>query len=124
LVNPIWNAFWTIRMGLAAALEGAGYVVATAGNAREALDYLRDHLPPALILLDMMMPAADGWHFVRRRAQNAALAAIPVLITTALGIAAEAWATGLGACGLLHKPFDTDVLLAAVKRCLEKAGPA
>jgi CheY-like chemotaxis protein len=102
----------TTRMGLAVALEEAGYVVVMAGNAREALVYLRDHLPPALILLDMMMPAADVWQFVRWRAQDAALAAIPLLITTALGVAAEEWAASLGACGLLQKPFDTDVLLA------------
>jgi CheY-like chemotaxis protein len=47
-----------------------------------------------------------------------ALAAIPVVITTALGIASEEWAASLGACGLLKKPFDQDTVLAEVRRCL------
>jgi CheY-like chemotaxis protein len=78
----------TARQGLAVVLEQAGYVVVTAANGREALTYLRHHLPP-LIRLDMMMPAADSWHFMRRRAQGAALASVPVLIMTAIGAAGE-----------------------------------
>jgi two-component system response regulator MprA len=110
----------TVRQGLAVVLEPAGYVVVTAANGREALTYLRNHLPPALILLDMMMPAADGCHVMRGRAQDAALASVPVIIMTAIGVASEEWATGLGAAGYLRKPVAEDELVAAVRATLAR----
>jgi CheY-like chemotaxis protein len=91
-----------------------------------ALDYLFHHLPPNLILLDMLLsrPGYDGWRFLARHRLVPALAAIPVVITTALGIASDEWARSLGATGLLKKPFDPDTLLAEVRRCLRQDGPS
>src|SRR6266545_4852685 len=54
------------REGLAAILRRAGYEVALATNGQEALNYLDGHPPPALILLDMLMPVLDGWHFLEQ----------------------------------------------------------
>jgi CheY-like chemotaxis protein len=93
--------------------------VVTAANGREALTYLRHHLPSALILLDMM-PAADGWHFMRRRAQGAALTSVPVLIMTAIGAASEKWAISLGAAGYFRKPVTEAELVEAVGASLPR----
>jgi CheY-like chemotaxis protein len=109
-----------VRQGLAVVLEEAGYVVVTAANGREALTYLRHHLPPALILLDMMMPAADGWHFMDLRDQDTGLAAVPVLIMTAIGVACEEWASSLGAVGYLRKPVSEGELVGAVDATLAR----
>ncbi len=104
------------RAGIAAVLGREGYLVALAANGQEALDYLRGGSTPCLILLDMMMPAMDGWEFIKRRRQDAGFQAIPVLVTTALGIAGPDWAEALGACGILRKPIAAEDLLAEVRR--------
>src|SRR5262245_30022682 len=77
-------------------LENAGYLVATATNGAEALDCLRTEAPPRLILLDLMMPIMDGWHFRSEQARDEKLAAIPVVILTGAGKMAEQ-AASLGA---------------------------
>jgi CheY-like chemotaxis protein len=109
-----------VRQGLAVVLEQAGYVVVTAANGREALTYLRHQLPPALILLDMMMPEADGWHFMALRARDAGLASVPVVMITAIGVASQEWATSLGAAGYLHKPVTEEELVEAVDATLAR----
>jgi CheY-like chemotaxis protein len=105
------------REGLAVILRKEGYQVLLAQNGREALDRLHDGPEPDLVLLDMMLPIEDGWRLMERRRQNPALASIPVLIATALGVGSAQWAASLGACGYLRKPVEIETLLAEVKRC-------
>jgi two-component system response regulator MprA len=105
-----------VRARLAVVLRRAGYAVALAANGQEALSALRGGLRPDLILLDMLLPVADGWRFLERRRQPA-LAAVPVVILTGLGVASPEWATALGAAGLLRKPAETEALLREVRRC-------
>jgi two-component system response regulator MprA len=106
-----------LREGLAAVLRREGCAVALAADGEEALAYLRAKPPPDLVLLDMMMPRVDGWEFLVERRRNPALAAVPVVITTALSIANAEWATSLGAAGLLRKPVETEALIREVRRC-------
>jgi DNA-binding response OmpR family regulator len=105
--------------GLDMFLRAHGYAVALTANGQEATAYLRDHSPPDLIILDMLMPVMDGWQFLKRREAHGA--AVPVLILTAVGIASDAWARSLGACGWLPKPIGLSALLAKVKHCQEPA---
>ncbi len=73
-----------IREALADILEDAGFSVMTAANGREALTLLRKlDTPPAVILLDLMMPILDGYGFLEEHRKDASLAAIPVAIITA-----------------------------------------
>jgi CheY-like chemotaxis protein len=106
------------REGLAVVLREAGYTVAVAANGTDAIDHLLAN-PTSLVLLDMMMPACDGWSVLHRHLKDLALTAIPVVIMTALGVASLEWAIGLGAAGYLRKPFDVPALLQEVQRCLE-----
>jgi DNA-binding response OmpR family regulator len=71
--------------------------------------------PPQLILLDLMLPGATGWDFLRRRQVERALAAIPVLVVSAAPQDRLMDAKELGADGYLSKPFDFDVLTALVR---------
>src|SRR4051794_9605743 len=57
-----------------------GYLVSTASNGEEALEKLRSHPRPDLILLDLMMPVMDGWDFRRKLTTEAAWASIPIVI--------------------------------------------
>ncbi|HEV3257652.1 MAG TPA: response regulator, partial [Gemmataceae bacterium] len=104
------------REGMAVVLTREGYKVVGVGSGREAVSSLRRGLDPCLILLDMMLPDMDGWQFMQARMRDAALAGIPVVVTTALGVSSPEWATSLGAVGFLRKPFDIEVLAQEVKR--------
>lgn len=100
-----------IREAMVAFLEMKGYTVASAGNGREALDYLEDASLPDLIISDLAMPVMDGRQFRLEQLKDARLAAIPILIITAM-----ADRTHIDASEILLKPVDADLLLTAVSR--------
>jgi CheY-like chemotaxis protein len=106
-----------IRHVLSDALQDAGFAVATALDGLDALDQIDQH-PPDAILLDLMMPAMDGWNFLesfRRRSRTAEipvglLSAAPVLLRTA-----DAWGVQVA----IGKPFELDRLVSQVERLCE-----
>ena len=94
-------------------LRADGVAVTTAPTAAEGIDRLHADAFDAVIL-DRMLPGADGLHLVRRmRAEGFAL---PVLMLTALGSAADK-VEGLdaGADDYLAKPFDAAELRARLR---------
>jgi len=105
------------RAGLAAVLESEGYRVVQAANGEEALARLRADPRPDLILLDMLMPVMDGWHFLDWLRREGPQPAIAVVITTAIALTRE-WAEDHGCQGFVQKPFAVETLLAEVRRCL------
>jgi CheY-like chemotaxis protein len=105
------------RDGMAVILRQHGYVALTAPNGQAALDLLGEALaPPDLVLLDMLMPVMDGWHFLQRF-QAGRYRSVPVVIITGAILGPE-WAAAHGCAGLLRKPIDEHGLLAEVQRCL------
>jgi len=59
------------REVLSALLEDCGYPVLTAGNGIEALSCLQNSaFAVGLIILDLMMPMADGYQFWEFQSQN------------------------------------------------------
>jgi CheY-like chemotaxis protein len=95
-------------------LQAQGYEVAAAENGQAALDRLRE-CRPDLILLDLMMPVLNGWDFSARIALDPNLACIPVVVCSGAG---ELVQRGLppGTADYLHKPFEFDALLRAVRK--------
>ena len=90
------------REGLAVVLSRRGYAVAQAENGLAALEYLKANPQPDVIVTDMMMPVMDGWTFLTRRQKLTAIAAIPTIILTGLGVASQDWRSRLAlvlACG-------------------------
>jgi two-component system chemotaxis response regulator CheY len=73
-----------IRVAVRRLLEDEGYEVLTATNGRSALDLL-EVLPetPSLILLDLMLPIMDGWHFAEELRLRPRLAEIPIAVMSA-----------------------------------------
>ena len=108
----------TARASLTALLEKAGYRVHTAANGQAALDYLESQPPPDLILLDMLLPVLDGWHFLDRLGKLKLEAKPPIIITTGAEIIGPEWAAAHGCAALLHKPIDTVEMLHEIERCL------
>jgi len=96
-----------------------GHGVKTANDGCEALRMLEGAPPPALILLDLMMPGMDGAEFIARKNEIATLARVPVCIMTASkqgdSELARLAAAGPRHCSILRKPFDLDALMAIVE---------
>ena len=105
------------REGLAVVLRREGYGVLTAANGEEALSHLRAGPRPDLILLDMLMPVLDGWHFLERLKREGPESPVPIIITTSTILSPE-WALANGCQGFLHKPIEGQTLLEEVRRCL------
>lgn len=63
-------------------LEREGWQVVTAENGRVALERVAAQ-PPALVLLDLMMPEMDGFEFLHRLRQTPDGRDIPVVVLTA-----------------------------------------
>jgi class 3 adenylate cyclase len=71
------------RMWLADLLGLRGYRVEQAASGREAIEAAR-RLRPDLILLDVVMPDLDGFEVCRTLRADEALAAVPIVMITAL----------------------------------------
>jgi CheY-like chemotaxis protein len=97
-----------------------GYEVAAVANGAEALAVLGRGQRPELILLDMLMPALDGWEFLQELRRQGPQPP-PVVVITSTILTPE-WARDHGCQGFLHKPVEKDQLLAEVRRCLAEAG--
>src|SRR4029077_12160381 len=69
------------RADLEARLEASGYSVARAADAASALTVVNREQPD-LILLDLGLPAGDGFLVLERLRKIKSLAAIPVLVIT------------------------------------------
>jgi CheY-like chemotaxis protein len=100
-----------MRDMMALALKLVGIVVTTASNGREALAIMQNQPPPCLILLDLMMPVMDGWELRAALSQDPRLAAVPVIVVSAL---TREPARDLGAAHYLAKPVDLDKLVELV----------
>ena len=103
-----------IRALLSDMLIHAGYVVATAADGQVALEYLRNAPLPHLILLDLMMPGMNGLQFRVAQVNDARLAAIPVIVMTAIRV--DVPSPKLGAVDILWKPFKLDMVLDLVAK--------
>ena len=95
-------------------LRREGYEVAQAPGGAEALDLLRE-VPVDVILLDVMMPEVDGLEVCRRLRRTPDLAAIPVVLLTALDdMETRAAGMRLGVSEFLTKPIVKDELYRRV----------
>ncbi len=72
-----------VRAVVRATVESAGLKSAEAANGRLALGWLLDNEPPALILLDLMMPEVDGFEFLEKIKAIDSLAEVPIVVLTA-----------------------------------------
>lgn len=105
-----------IRETLSLTLESSGYRTLTAANGEEALRVLRSSdAPPAVILLDLMMPGMNGWRFREEQVRDEALAGIPVVILSGAGDVAQK-AAERGAAGCLEKPPGLDAVRSMLQR--------
>ena len=113
-----------IAMALEAALEDAGYRVATAANGRQGLERLAEAPRPEIVLLDMMMPVMNGPAMLAAMAADPELRGIPVVVLSSLPEEAVRARVGEGVAAILLKPCRAEQVLEAIARVLGQAREA
>jgi DNA-binding response OmpR family regulator len=107
-------------MGLNVRLKRSGYDTAIAVDGYTAIRVALDQHPD-LVLLDLGLPAGDGFVVMKRMREHVSLIAVPVIIVTArdpymhIDRAREA-----GVASFFQKPVDNDVLLRAIRKSMDR----
>jgi DNA-binding response OmpR family regulator len=96
-------------------LTREGFEVQALATGDAALAALAGDLP-AVLVLDAMLPGADGFEILRRLRADARSARLPILMLTAKGQRRDrAVADALGADRFMTKPFANAEVVAAVR---------
>jgi two-component system response regulator (stage 0 sporulation protein F) len=111
-----------LRTMLCSLLRLEGYTVFEAPDGMSALDRLRSHAAPMVVLLDWWMPRMDGVQVLQAlAADEAAVQPHIIFVLTAADHEFRRWLSRDGAAipshlavSVLGKPFDVDVLLTVV----------
>ncbi len=103
------------------ALNNAGYQVVSFETAKEFQQKLNERIPD-LLLLDLMLPDADGLELVTQLRQNVMTRSLPVIMVTAKTTELDK-VRGLdsGADDYLTKPFSVMELISRVKALLRRS---
>lgn len=99
-------------------LRAEGYHVRTAGDGREALQALAAEIPDVAVI-DLMMPGMNGLALIEAMRGDPRLSRVPVIMITAAPRAVPP--AVLAHVQLLAKPFEVDVLLAALDATLRRS---
>jgi DNA-binding response OmpR family regulator len=113
-----------VRLGLHVRLKANHYDVSFATDGMASIAEARKHMPD-LIILDLGLPAGDGFSVMERLKANDSLSLIPVIVVSARARNANMdRALKAGAKAFLQKPVDNAELLAVIRQALgESAQP-
>src|SRR5258708_4047880 len=97
-----------------------GYKVEWLQDGRQALEKARAMIPDAIIL-DLKMPGTSGFRVCEQLRNDTHTRAIPIIIVSGSWKNAEDRIRSIeaGADDFLTKPFDTNELMARIKRMLQ-----
>lgn len=98
-------------------LDREGFVVRHAADGRIARQMIESETPPSLVLLDVMLPFANGVELVGAIRARQGWERTPVLMLSAKGHESDiALALDAGANDYMVKPFQIEELRARVRR--------
>jgi DNA-binding response OmpR family regulator len=107
-----------VRLGLHIRLKANHYDVIFAADGMASIAEARKHMPD-LIILDLGLPAGDGFSVLARLKANDSLSLIPVIVVSARDRNANMdRALKAGANTFLQKPVDNTELLAVIRQAL------
>lgn len=107
------------RLKLARALGDGSLRIAEASGGQEAIDLLESQVFH-LVLLDLLMPEVDGFQVLERMQADQRLAAIPVIMVSAVDESEEVQrCLEMGAVDYITKPVDAETLKDRVARALQ-----
>ncbi len=99
-------------------LRRAGYAVSVVRDGKAALEALERQLP-MLVVLDLMLPGADGWEIIRRLRERSD---VPIILLTARKEETDRIAgLEMGADDYVIKPFSPQELVSRVRAVLRRA---
>jgi DNA-binding response OmpR family regulator len=108
-----------IAMLLRFILEREGFRVEHAADGREAQRLIASMSPPAVVLLDIMLPYADGFELIASIRAQPGWETLPILMLSSKGSEGDiARALDAGADDYMVKPFQPDELKARLRRLL------
>jgi DNA-binding response OmpR family regulator len=107
-----------VRHGMHVRLKANHYDTFFAADALTSMTEARKH-EPDLIILDLGLPAGDGFVVMERLRAFASLAVIPIIVVSARDVRANRErALKAGAKAFLQKPVDDSELLAVIRQAL------
>jgi DNA-binding response OmpR family regulator len=107
-----------VRLGLHVRLKANHYDVIFAADGMASIAEARKHMPD-LIILDLGLPAGDGFSVMERLKANDSLSLIPVIVVSARDRNANMdRALKAGAKAFLQKPVDNAQLLSVIREVL------
>jgi two-component system, OmpR family, KDP operon response regulator KdpE len=105
-------------------LRANSYEIATAGDGYSAIATAQKERPD-LIVLDLGLPAGDGFVVLERLQKSDALSSVPVIVLSARDPQDnEARALKAGAAAFFQKPADNEELLNVIRVSLPPSDPA
>lgn len=97
-------------------LEAGGFQVEIASDGDEAIARLESEAFDVLVL-DVIMPGKNGFQLCRQLRRDQRWSKLPILMVTSKDQEADRfWGMKQGATEYITKPFDPDLLVAAVRR--------
>ena len=106
-----------LREAVMLVLDRYGYEMRGAHDGIDAIEQIRAHGRPDMILLDLRMPRMNGEELAHAIRQDPALAPAPIVVLSGDSTARDV-AASIGARGVLAKPVDLDVLVKMVRDVL------
>ncbi|MEV6558252.1 response regulator transcription factor [Nocardia sp. NPDC051756] len=109
-----------VRTALRMAMEDEGYDVAEAEQAEIALDHVRDHGAPDVMIIDLMLGGMDGFTCIRevRRDHD-----VPIIVVSARDDTHDVVAAlEAGADDFVTKPFEVKEITARMRALRRRAG--
>ena len=102
-------------------LNTQGFNVWATNSSSEGLTQIREKSPD-LVILDLMMPEMDGWEVCKA---VRAFSNVPIIVLSALNDPSMvASVLDAGADDYLTKPTPSRILVAHIKRLVDRKGPA
>ncbi len=110
----------TIAELLKETLDIEGYSTVTVLNGEDAVQFALCEMPQ-LIILDIMLPGMNGYEVTKQLRDHPKTMNIPIIVLSAcMSHADKTFAFELGVDNYITKPFDTDELLARIRRQLRR----
>jgi DNA-binding response OmpR family regulator len=109
-----------LLLGLQLRLSANDYEVILAGNGMAGIAQMRKHKPD-LMILDLGLPAGDGFSVLERMRINESLSSLPVIVFSGRDrVGNQDRALKAGATSFLQKPVANDTLLSAIRLVLKE----
>lgn len=110
-----------VRLGYQVLLKANHYETCFAADSLAAISQARKYQPD-LIILDLGLPAGDGFIVLDRLRAQTLLAAVPVVVVSARDVYTnKARALKAGARAFVQKPWNDDELLAIISGLVGQA---